>query len=335
MSTIKDVAKIANVAPSTVSSVLNQRITVRPGTYQKIMDAIEKTGYRANSIARGLRMKETQTLGLVLPTILNPHYPQVAHGVEEYAGQRDYHVFLCNTERSSEKIHRHIHALVNKGIDGIIFYNTEVTPEDFKFLKNQNVAVVTNYPVKAEWIDEVRINLRGAAKQMNAYLLSLGHRRIALINGEKSQFRSKERLIGMRAAFREAGVVMDESLVFYSDYSQQFAYECARKFLSTANPPTCVFTTDHMAVAVLNAAFELRMRVPEDLSVAGFDQAVSIYPSLTTTQNSSEEVGRLLAEMAIQRCQADEKPKKKIITVPSRIFVGKSTASPCIMPGAC
>lgn len=326
MSTIRDIAKLAGVSIGAVSGVLNGKITVRPETHEKIMRAVEQTNYHINSVARSLRTRETRTLGLLLPTIVNPYYPRIALGVEDCANQYGYHVFLCNTERDIKRQKEYIYALVNKVVDGVILYNTELSKEDFSYLQKNNVAVVANYPVKSDCVDEVRMDHRNISKKMIQYLLSLGHKRIALINGPVDFYRCQERFVGMKEAYEEAGLKLDESLIAYSDFSQEFAYQCTLKLLGRKKPPSCIFTTDFMAAAVLNAASDLGVRVPENLSVAGLDQAVVTRPILTTVRYPSYETGRQLSEMIITRKRSNKPLEKRIIIIPSTIVIGNSTS---------
>ncbi len=177
-----------------------------------------------------------------MPSIVNPYYPLIALGVEDCANQYGYHVFLCNTERDTKKQSEYVYALTNKVVDGVILCNTELSKEDFAYLQKNNIPVVVNYPVDSDCADEVCIDHQDVSKKMIQYLLSLGHRRIALINGPANLFRCQERILGMKKAYEEAGLKLDASLIIEGDFSQDFAYECTRKLFKRKKPPTCIFT---------------------------------------------------------------------------------------------
>jgi len=325
MSTIKDVAKIAGVSPSTVSGVINGNIKVKSETQSKIMEAIKVTGYRTNAIARGLRTKETKTLGLILPSITNPYYPALSRGVEDYASLKGYHVFLCNSDRNMAKQKNYIKALIDKHVDGLIFVNSEVDEEDISILIKNKIAVVLNEPTHIDQVDEVWIDYEKSSKEMTEYLLSLGHRRISLINGPSHLKRCKERLNGFIAAHREANLTVDLSLVKNGDFSSECSYKFINELLELDEPPSCVFTTDFMALGVLNAAFDRGLKIPEDLSVAGFDNVVSSRPRLTTIDHPSYDMGKTMVKLAISRCCAKGPLKKRSIMMNTKLIIRDST----------
>lgn len=323
-STIKDVAKLAGVSPSTVSGVLNKSLKVRPETLKKIKDAIEKTNYRPNAIARGLRTKETKVLGLLIPSITNPYYPLIARGAEEEANENGYHIFLFNTERDKQRQRFYINSAVAKSIDGLIFCNLGISKEEIELLNSEKIAVCTSQPVDFPFIDVVEVDDFGSAREITNYLISIGHRRIALINGSGS-YRSDERYRGFVAAFADNGLKHDESLTIRGDFSRISSYKCTNELLDRKDPPTCIFTTGNMAVSVVNAAFDRGLRIPEDLSVASSDNAMlMVYPWMMTVNYHGFEFGRQLVKMVISRRMAYDTLEKRMTVLPYEIIYGKS-----------
>lgn len=323
-STIKDVAKLAGVSPSTVSGVLNKCLIVRPETLKKITDAIEQTNYRPNAIARGLRKRETKMLGLLLPTITNPYYPLIARGAEEEANENGYHVFLCNTERDKLRQSCYINSAVDKSMDGLIFCNLSISKEEIELLSSEKIAVCASQPVDSPFIDVVEVDHFSSARDVTNYLISIGHRRIALINGSGSH-RSDERYRGFAAAFIDNGLRHDESLTICGDFSPESTYRCTNELLDKKEPPTCILSTGNMAVFTINAALDRGLRVPEDLSVACSDNALSMFfPSMMSVDYHGFEFGRQLVKMVISRRMAYDTLEKRRIVLPYEILYGKS-----------
>lgn len=323
-STIKDVAKLAGVSPSTISGVLNKQITVRPETLERIHEAIAKTHYSPNAVARGLRKRETKTLGLLLPTITNPYYPLIARGAEEEAHENGYHMFLCTTQRSEKRRSDYIRSAVTKSMDGLILCNLGISPQDIELLHSEMIAVAVSRPVEAPYIDVVEIDHFGAAREMTNYLISMGHRRIALINGFGS-YRSEERRRGFLTAFAENGLTPDESLIVAGEFSMDYAYQCANRLLDLPMPPTCFFSTGNMMLAVINAVRDRGLRVPEDISVASSDNSLSIAcPSMTTVDYHGFEFGRQLAKMVISRRKAYLETEKRTMLISQQLIPGKT-----------
>ena len=327
MVTLKDVAKKAGVSPSTVSRVLNNKMKVMPETKQRIVNTVEEMGYRVNEIAKGLRTSRTRTLGLILPTISNAYYTELSRGVEEYASLHGYNVFLCNSRRDINIQRNYIDTLLSKKIDGLIVTTFELEQEDIHLLLENKIAVVFNGRTKSSGIDEVGIDHAEASYEMTKYLLGLGHERIALINGPFDSKRNQSRVKGFKKAHQDIGITVYEELIKYSDYSAENSFAIANELLKLKNRPTCIFTTDNMALGVLNAAFDNGLKVPSDLSVAGFDNAVFTRPSLTTIYHPNYDMGKTMARLAISRINSERSIPKRSIILKTKLIKGNSTTS--------
>jgi DNA-binding LacI/PurR family transcriptional regulator len=328
MITIKEVARIAGVSPSTVSGILNKNICVKHATHERVMQAIQQTGYRPSAIARSMRTKETKTLGLLIASITNSYMPQIARGVEDYAYSKGYHIFLCDTDRKMEKQKMYIQSLIDQNIDGMIFMNTEPDLADIAMIVEKGIAVVNTEPTQHNQVDEVLVDYAIVAKQMTEYLISLGHKRIALIDGPLTASRSRERLNGFIGAHQEHGVPLDLSLVKRGNYSPEFGYRLANELFSMKTPPTCILTSDYTALGVLSAAFDKRIAIPGDLSVAGYSKSSSfLRPMLTTVDHSNFKMGEIMAKLVINR-KRNAHLKKRAVTVESKIIIGESTGPP-------
>ncbi len=319
---------MAGVSPSTISGILSNTMVVKPATYQRIMEAVRLTDYHPNGIARSLRTKKTKTLGLLMPSITNSYMPQIARGVEDYAHSKGYHLFLCDTDRSMEKQKKYIKSMIAQNVGGIIFMHTEPELSDIQMLLDRNIPVVTTEATPSESVDEVRIDYVEVARRMVDYIASHGHRRIALLDGQLTASRCRDRFTGFAEAHQANGLAIDPALVRRGDFSPDFGYRAANELLALPNPPTCILTSDYIALGVVGAAFDRRLSIPEDVSIAAYSKSSSfVRPVLTVMDHSNFHMGELMAEAAIGRV-AGVRQSKRVVMVESTLLPGKSMAPP-------
>lgn len=292
---IKDVAEHAGVSVATVSRVLNNSDSVKPDTFQKVMAVIEEMGYKPNAIARSLKVKNTKTIGIMIPDISSHFYPEVVRGIEDVANMYEYNVVLCNTDLKREKELKYLDVLTEKQSDGIIYMSNIITDQladSFQNLKIPVVLISSEY----EELPTVLIDNVAASNKMVKYLIQKGHKRIGMIAGQRNDYIAGiSRVKGYYKALEEAGIPLEESLLVYGNYRFKSGYEGGKKLLTQENRPTAIFcASDEMALGVIRAATELKLSVPTDLAVAGFDNidmAEKICPSLTTIAQPMYEMG--------------------------------------------
>ncbi|KAB3534790.1 LacI family transcriptional regulator [Alkaliphilus pronyensis] len=294
---IKDVAKKAEVSISTVSRVINESKVVRPETQKKVIKAIEELGYKPNAIARSLKVKNTKTIGIMIPDISNQFYPEVVRGVEDIANMYNYNIFLCNTDLDDEKEMQYFDALAEKQVDGIIFMGNIVSEELYSKIKFYNIPLVL---IGADYEDlpSVTINNTEAAYTVVKYLIEKGHKRIGMITGKKHDpVTGVTRLKGYKDALKESGLLFDEELIIEGGYRFKSGYEAAKRLLELENKPTAIFVAnDEMALGVTRLALEMNIKVPEDLAIIGFDNidmSQKFYPALTTVAQPMYEMGAI------------------------------------------
>ncbi|HEY8344339.1 MAG TPA: LacI family DNA-binding transcriptional regulator [Bacillota bacterium] len=333
MVTIKDIARIAGVSPSTVSGVINNNGRVGKETKEKILKVIKELNYRPNAVAKGLRSKNTRTVGLLLPSITNPFYPGFARGVEDTAHSYGYNVFLCNSDRSLEKEKEYIETLLYKQVDGLIFAAPIVGKKEIvSAVEHGAHVVVVSETLNLPLVDEVWINYVGGAKAITQYLIELGHERIGFIGGLPGLRRSQDRLAGYKLALKKAGIPVEEELIKLGDFTYESGYEQGLGLLKLQKRPTAIFAAnDLMALGVLAALEDNKVKVPEEMSVVGYDDielASYIRPKLTTVHLPNYEAGRLAMEALIKR-RDNEFPKTKIrVTMETSLVIRESAASP-------
>lgn len=305
--TIYDVAREAGVSMATVSRVVNANPNVKPTTRKKVLDAIERLGYRPNAVARGLASKKTTTVGVVIPDISGEFFSEVARGIDDIANMYNYNIILCNSDTQKEKELRLIDTLFEKQVDGLLFMGAEVTADHKEAFRTSHVPVV----LSATYDDESRFpsvnidNKQGAA-DATALLLDEGHERVALITGPLTDpVNGYPRYQGYRDALEAKGVAFDERYVRVGDYRYNSGMEAMKEFLAMDNPPTAVFAaSDKMAVGAIHAVQDAGKRVPEDVSIIGFDNidiASMVRPLLSTIGQPMYDIGavsmRLLTKL--------------------------------------
>ncbi|MCS7219810.1 MAG: LacI family DNA-binding transcriptional regulator [Anaerolineae bacterium] len=333
MPTIRDVAERAGVSPITVSRVINHSGYVSQETRARVEAAIAELQYVPNSLARSLRFKRTHTLALVLTDITNPFWTTVARGVEDVASQSGFNVILCNTDESDAKQSEYLNVLLQKQVDGFLLVPARSAPEPITLIQSQRVpTVVLDRQVPGAQVDVVRGDSEGGAYQLVRLLLSLGHRRIAMLSGPVSISTAADRVAGYRRALQEAGLEAQAELVCYGEYTQESGYQMAQEALSLTPRPTALFAANNfIAIGALRALRETGVRVPEDMALVSFDDippAFAIEPFLTVAAQPAYEMGRRATELLLARLSGQAPPEPQEIVFPTEIIVRRSSGPP-------
>jgi LacI family transcriptional regulator len=329
-STIKDIARIVNCSYATVSRALNNKPGINSKTRERILEVAKDLGYQPNAIARGLVMQKTHTIGLIIPDIVNPFFPEIARGVEDIASVHGYTVFLCNTNWNLEKEAVYLNALQEKRVDGIII--KPASDADSQFAPGHSRLDDINLPIvifsgqsstgRHSYIEID--NLRGgfiAAK----HLIEAGYRRIAFIGGRESSHSNAERMKGYRMALTAYELPVDESLILNHDFYGESGFALMEQLLKLPEPPDAVFTgNDIIALGVLECLQRHRIRVPDDFGVIGFDNIIFAgYPQiqLTTVAQPKYLMGQHAAEILLNEISGIETDGiKKTILEPELVI---------------
>jgi len=332
MVTIKDVARAAGVSPSTVSRALNDSPLIREETKARIRRIAEALGYERNELARGLVMGSSGAVGLVVPDITNPFFAELTRGVGEVAHARGYGVVLCNTEGSPERERSYIRLLRRKRVDGLIL--TSVTAEDpyLRALARSKTPFVLvsrrSRMVKAPYVG---VDDRLGGRLAVEHLVKLGHRRIGFIGGPADVQSCVDRLEAFQEVLAEHHLSLRKGWVIFSDFTQAAGYAAGLRMLSRKSRPTAVFAAnDVTALGVLQAAEELGIRVPDDLSLVGYDNiSYAALPriELTTVAQPSFEMGRIAAEWLLSVIEGQRLRMLHRLLEP-RLVVRRTTAPP-------
>lgn len=338
--TLVEVAKLAGVSTATVARVLKKKSYVSKEARARIESALEATGYRPNAMARSLRQQRSFTVGHIVTAVTaNPFFVNVAHGAEDEAFANGFKTLLFNHNGSAERERAGIERFIEQRVDAVLF-TTALSVDDVTLLMKENIPVVQIERRVTSEAPAVTVDNEVGALAAMEHLATLGHRRIAFIGGTphiQDKTVETEREHAYRQGLANAGLSWNDDYVRFGEYyspedgTGRDGYRITRAFLELPKPkrPTAIFATcDILAAGALQAIYELGMRVPEDVSLIGFDDtlALNLTPELTTVAQPMEDLGRQAFGMALAIINGDRSPPP--IRLPSRLIVRRSTASP-------
>lgn len=326
--TIADVAREAGVSTQTVSRVVNGKDEIRPKTRQKVLDVIERLGYRPNAVARSLATNRTSTLGLVVPDIGNPFFSEVVRGAEDAAREHGYHVFLCNTDQKPEREQAAIRALQDKWVDGIVLCSTRLQEDQLQeFIRGrQGIVLVSRERIDGS-VGSVRVDdVRGTILAMN-HLLASNRQNIAFLAGIPGGPSHRIRMQGFSIAVETAGLGTNQAIAVHCVSNPAGGYEATKKVLvDRPSLDGLVCFNDLVAIGALRACLEHGIRVPEDVAVVGFDDialASLVQPPLTTVRRSKHELGAEAVKMLVDHLRGHDH-EKEVVLEPELIVRGSA-----------
>jgi LacI family transcriptional regulator len=327
---IRDVAKLAGVAPITVSRCINNSGYCSPETRARVEAAVAELGFVPNRLASGLRSKRTNTLALVLTDITNPYFTTIARGVEDTASAAGYTVVFCNTDESLAKEKMYLQMLLEKRVDGILLVPALSERESVAFIKKQNIPIVVlDRRVPNLRTDVVRCDSERGACELTRLLLSLGHRNIAVLNGPQGVSTADDRLQGYRRALAEADIPGEAALEFHGMFRQESGSEMTRQAMAQTPRPTALFAANNfIAYGALKALRELGLRVPEDVAVVGFDDlppALVAFPFLTVAAQPAYEMAKTATEILLEKLGGGASGHYREVVLPAEIVVRESS----------
>ncbi len=332
MTTIREVAKLAGVSPTTVSHVLNGTRHVRPVVTERVRQAIQVLKYRPNTLARSLRRHETYTLGLLVPDNTNPFFADLARGVEDAGFEEGYSVVLCNSDGDAEKETQYLETLAGKQVDGIVLAATTM---------NIDTSLLGLVAIPFVLVDRKILDLQVPAILADNYsggcsavehLIGLGHTRIGCIEGPSDVTPSADRTRAYKDALAEAGLPKYQDYIVRGDFHFKSGLQAALQLLGLSERPTAIFATnDLMAIGVLAAVEQARLRVPEDVSVVGFDDielGTCVNPHLTTIHQPTVDMGRKAVQLLIKLMRTKKAEPQDQVVLPCNLVVRNSTCPP-------
>jgi LacI family transcriptional regulator len=331
MATIKEVADYAAVSVATVSRVINKTGYVSQDLQQRVYDAMATLNYKPSALAQSLRSQRTQVIGVLIPQLDQPFFSALTFSIEKALFASDYRTLICSSEESRDKEDSYIDMLMRQRVDGVILAPMQDSSANVKNLLERNIPVVIVDRDLPELTNVNRVltdNFQGAYDGMR-HLLEIGHRRIGILSPPLKGDVMLQRIDGARKALSDFGIEKDETLVDIGTQEQyDTGYNGARVLLDVPHPPTAIFAlTDMMAVEVIHTSALLGLKLPDDLSIVGFDNiplAAHIVPELTTVAQPIYQIGRTAAQLLLQQIQDPNAATSNVI-LRDELIIRKST----------
>ena len=344
---IQDVARHAGVSASTVSNVLNNRHErMRPETLSRVRDAIETLGYQPSFAARQLKTGHARILGLILPSVANPFWGVLAREIERAALSYGYKVMLCNAERNPLHERNYAETMLAHGVRGVILGSSPLSFEHFSRLARRGLRIAAfDRQARTDGSEEliansVTVDNAHGARLVARHLAELGHRRIGFITGPLRTASRLERQRGFREGLVEAGVPLDPALAwegamissFGDSEGTELGRAGARELLARPDPPTAIFAINDMyALGACAGARDLGLKVPQDVSIAGFDDipfAEVAEPPLTTLRQPLPAMAQSLVTMLVGRLEGTYAEAAAHVTAAPQLVIRTSTSVP-------
>lgn len=330
--TIKDIARIAEVSTTTVSKIINSKDgNISDATRQKVLKIMEEYNYTPNKIAQSLVTKKTNTIGLIIPDIRNPFFPELARGAEDKANEEGYNLIFCNTDDDIEKEEKYINMLVEKMVDGIVFTASSKKHTGFESFKKFPVPIVlVDRDIDFDGIQgKVIVDNFMGGYEAGKHLLKLGHTEIVFLSGPLKSNTSRNRLNGYKKALEEFNVAFKEECIIEGYYRSEWGYEAAIDLLDSGREFTALFcANDLIAIGAIKALKEKNIKIPQEISIVGFDDiymARLIDPELTTIKQPNYEMGYKSVEILINILEGKQENNKNINLKP-KLVIRKSTS---------
>jgi LacI family transcriptional regulator len=339
MPNIYDVAARARVSVATVSAVLNESAFVSPSLKKRVRAAVGTLGYQPNLLARGLATQQTKTLGMIVPDIANPFFPEVVRGAEDVAHNAGYSLLLASTDNDVEREAVYLKLFLAKRVDGVLLTKAPGRmPPDLRraFAAARVPIVLLARTVPGFSADVVEMDDNAAAREAVSHLIRLGYRRIGLMSGLPGVSTTTRRVEGYRAALRAAGLKADPALIVTGDYLVDAGYRAGLELVKQR--PDAVFIANYlMSVGFMQALAQYRLRCPEDVAIVTCDDHAwldAFSPRLTTIDLPKRELGEAAVQLLIERVGAGgaRRGKPRTIRLKSALRVRDSCG--CGLRGA-
>jgi LacI family transcriptional regulator len=332
-STVKDIAKAANVSSTAVSMAINDRPGVSEGTREKIKRIAKELNYIPNYAAKSLISRQSQTIGLIISDITDPFFPELAKGIEQKADELGYSIILCNTGKSAEREKKAVETLLARGVAGIIFSTVRVDDRNIDSLIQNNFPFVTVNRMPArhpdiDKIDYVILDCYKGGYMAIEHLYRLGHDIIAIFAGSMNTSTAISRKKGAQKALADYELRFHRELFVECDFSREAAIHATHDIMNRKETPTAIFShDDHMAIGIREALLTSGVRIPEDVALVGFDDidmAAITGIELTTISQKKYEMGAMAANLLTQKIEDGGSGTVNKIVLDAELIVRKS-----------
>jgi LacI family transcriptional regulator len=327
--TIKEIAKIANVSPMTVSRAVNNSRKVREATRENILEIASRLDYRPNRIARSLVSKKSNLISLIVANISNPFFAEISRGIEDKARENGYNVIFSSTDDDPKNLESCVRIMREMGVDGFIIAAVSLKEPIVDELVDQDFPVVlVNRRVKKNNVNYVVVDNQKGAHLAVEHLINNGYKKIGIITGKSSVSTGKERFQGYRQGLLDHGLKFKEEYSSQGPFTQEHGKKAAKKMLTLKNRPEAIFAaSDNIAWGVMDAAGELGLKIPEDLAIVGFDDTNFSSNSnirLTTVSQRKYEMGERGVQTLIDLIESQQSDYINKIVLEPRLIIRES-----------
>lgn len=326
--TIKDVARLAGVSTATISKYING-INVKEENRFKIEESIRALDFKVNSLARGLKTNKTMTVGVLIPSLENIFATSIVSHIEHILIKNGYSTIICDYNQDTRLENSKFDFLMSKNIDGVIIMPLGITEDRIQNAVEKEIPIVSiDRPIQNKDCDVVLVDNMNASYNAVEQLIMLGHKEIGIICGPKHIYTAQERLKGYLRVHEDYGMPVDEKNIRFGDYEIQSGYDLMQEFLESGTHIDAVFITNYeMTIGAIMALNEKNVRIPDDLSIIGFDNqqlAKVIKPNLTIVVQPIRQIGECAADIILKRLKGDKTNYPTMLRLKTEILNGHS-----------
>jgi LacI family transcriptional regulator len=337
--TIRDVARLAGVSAATVSAVINGTVPVSEARTKRVRDAMEALDYHADAAARSLRTGRTQVIGVMVPDIVNPYFPELIRGIEDIAAEQNYSVVVCNTNEDPVQEERQMNGLLSRRVDGFLISCTKRTAAYDRILRRDLPVVFLDQLPHEVNAPLIYTDTAAASCTATRHLIDLGHQRIAILARDLSILDHADRVEGYRRAMQQAGLPVRAEYFRVGGSGEEDGYRFGLELLNCNPLPTAVLCCNNkMLAGFLRALGNQGVRCPDQISVVGFDDHIWVrayQPPITVVTQKSYELGQLAMRTLYSCIQGTwVKEEGNALLLPSELIVRSSTAPIASVPTA-
>lgn len=330
---ITDVAKKAGVSATTVSRVLRDYPGVRKKTRRKVLEAISELKYEVNAVARNLRQRKTNSIGVIVGNVLSPFYSIIAKTVEDIASNWGYSTILCNGDENPEKELKYLKILKSNRVDGIILVPTGINSNYINWMIDSGVKIVLlDRLIKGTDCDAVLVDNENGSYKAVKYLIEQGYRKIGIINGYLDRTTGRERFNGYLRALKEASISPDDNMIKIGNFKEDSGIKLTKELLENSNRPQAIFTTNmDMTLGAIITIKKMGISIPDELGIIGFDDsdwASILNPPLTVVSQPTYVIASTAAELLIKKIENKRTSisyEPLIMTLHTKLVIRNST----------
>jgi LacI family transcriptional regulator len=330
LTTLKDVARAAGVSTATVSRVLSNTGYVSDEIRKRVQKAIDKLHYQPNGIARSLRSAKTHTVGVLVPDISNPYFMEIIRSVENVLSKENYNILVASSDEHPDKERKLLEVFFEKRVDGIILATSHLKDSEFMadFTNSDVPLVLVDRSIDGIQIDTIAEENESSSSELVKYLIAVGHRKIAIINGSAPISTVNERRLGFEKTLKEHGINVPDEYIQEGQFDVETGYLSGKRLLKMDNPPTAIFCCNNfIAIGLMMVINELKLSIPEDVSIVSFGELLLpelIRPKLTAIIQDPERIGRIAGRLLLDRLNGNISEIAENITLQPHIRLGES-----------